>query len=218
MIELGSTTNRFAGALAGAALLLAISGCSAAPPSGTSSSTTPEAPPSVATPHAPDQPTAPVGMTPPPGAKDAPAPPHDAPDLEALIPDAIAGVPMTKTSSRADPGDVNMVELASRLGIQVADIAFAHATTTSDDFVATIEATRVSGADAERLRDINLEANAGSLASGPTEELVGGKQVVAVTNNLGYRFYLYASGDVLYTVSVLDASVAAQVLAALPPP
>lgn len=158
------------------------------------------------------------GATPPPGAKDAPAPPHDASDLEALIPDAIAGVSLTKSSSRADPRDVNMVELASRLGIQVADIAFAHATTTSADFVATIEATRVSGADAERLRDVTLEASAGSLASEPSDEVVGGKQVVAVTNNLGYRFYLYASGDVLYTVSVLDASVAAQVLAALPPP
>lgn len=158
------------------------------------------------------------GATPPPGAKDAPAPPHDAPDLEALIPDAIAGVSLTKTSSRADPGDGNMVELASRLGIQVADIAFAHATTTSDDFVAIIEATRVSGADAERLRDVMLEASAGSLTSEPSDEVVGGKQVVAVTNDLGYRFYLYASGDVLYTVSVLDASVAAQVLAALPPP
>jgi hypothetical protein len=58
----------------------------------------------------------------------------------------------------------------------------------------------------------------GSLASGPTEELVGGKQDIATTNFLGHHYYFYAWGDVLYTVSVLDASVAAQVLAALPPP
>ena len=51
-----------------------------------------------------------------------------------------------------------------------------------------------------------------------SEEVVGGKQVVAVTSALGYHYYFYASGDVLYTVSVLDASIAAQVLAALPPP
>jgi hypothetical protein len=155
------------------------------------------------------------GATPPPGAKDAPAPPHDALDLEALIPDAIAGVSLTKSSSRAGPENA---ELASRLGIQVADIAFAHATTTSDDFVAVIEATRVTGADAAQLRDITLETIANSLASGPSVEVIGGKQVVAVSNSLGYRFYLYASGDVLYTVSVRDALVATDVLAALPSP
>jgi hypothetical protein len=48
--------------------------------------------------------------------------------------------------------------------------------------------------------------------------MVGGKKVVAVTNSLGHHYFFYASGDVLYTVSVLDASVAAQVLATLPPP
>ncbi|MCJ7712137.1 MAG: hypothetical protein MUQ32_15050 [Chloroflexi bacterium] len=138
--------------------------------------------------------------------------------MEALIPDAIAGVSLDYRSSwRADPGDADMVELASRLGIQVADIAGGHATTSSDDFTAVIEVTRVRGADAERLRDINLEANAGSLVSGPTEEVVGGKQVIAVTAGLGL-YYFYARGDVLYTVSVLDAAVAAQVLAALSQP
>ena len=156
------------------------------------------------------------GATPPPGAKDAPAAPHDAPDLEALIPDAIAQFPLTKSSTRADPEDINVVQLASRLGIQVADIAFAHATTTSDDFVAVIEATRVDGADAGLLRDIMLEASAGGLASEPSDEVVAGKEVATVASSMG-RLYLYASGNVLYVVTVLDASVAAEVLAALPP-
>ena len=155
------------------------------------------------------------GATPPPGAKDAPAAPHDAPDLEALIPDAIAQFPLTKSSTRADPEDINMVQLASRLGIQVADIAFAHATTTSDDFVAVIEATRVDGADAGLLRDIMLEASAGGLASEPSDEVVAGKEVVTVASSMG-RLYLYASGNVLYAVTVLDTSVAAEVLAAIP--
>lgn len=102
-----------------------------------------------------------VGVTPPPSTKDAPEPPHDAPEMEALIPDAIAGVPLDIRSSwRADPGDADMVDLASRLGIQVEDIAFGGATTTSDNFAAVIEATRVRGADAEQLRDIRLEASA----------------------------------------------------------
>lgn len=122
---------------------------------------------------------------------------------------------MTKSSLRPGPDETYFVELASRFGKQVGDVSWAHATTTTDEVAMVIEATRVVGADAGQIRDFMLEAS--GLTGPPSQDVVGGKAVVVVTNDLGSRTYLYASGDVLYRVDVLaDASVAADVLAALP--
>jgi hypothetical protein len=135
--------------------------------------------------------------------------------LEALLPDVIAGYALTKASVLPGPEEAYFLELASSLGKQVDDVAWAHATTTTSELVVVIEATRVVGADGDQIRDFVIEGS--NLSSPPSEDVVAGKQVLIVPSYLGSPIYLYASGDVFYRVDVIgDVAVLEEVLAALP--
>jgi hypothetical protein len=190
-------------------LLSALAACSSASPTGRAAATTPTNPPAVSTQSAP---------TPPPGAKQAPEAPHDVPDLEALIPDTVGGLALTKSSHHAAADD-GIDTWATGVGKTRADVDLASATTTGNDLrqFLTCEVIRMRGADAGRVRDVLLAAQ--QAGPGPaTEEVVGGKSVSVVrTSTAGGSptRYAYASADVLYLVSAVDPELAAQFLASL---
>jgi hypothetical protein len=93
------------------------------------------------------------------GAKEAPSAPHDVPDLEGLIPAALGGMALTKSSHHAGP-DEGVDAWAAGVGKAQADedLALAATTGTGLDQFLTAELIWVRGADTGDVRDVLLAA------------------------------------------------------------
>ena len=145
-------------------------------------------------------------------------------DLEALIPDKVGELTLTKDSSSGDEfvassdADPAVAKFIDDLGISPSDISLARGYAFSDDFSSSIFmfVIRAEGADSDRLLSAFLEAmNSGS--GSPlqwTSANVGGKDVQSSSVDSGST-YLYTKGDILFWITA-DSATAEEVLSGLP--
>jgi hypothetical protein len=146
-------------------------------------------------------------------------------DLEALIPDTVGELTITKqsvqtseflTAPGSDPAAVKFVE---DLGVSPSDISIATGTGSSADlssflFVFVI---RAQGADSDKLVSAFKTASS-SDGSSPMEwasSTVAGKSV-EVSEGSGGANYIYAKGDVMFWLIVTNTTLAEQFFAQLP--
>lgn len=146
-------------------------------------------------------------------------------DLEALIPDSVAGLPITKSSMlgneflvapNSDPGTIKFVQ---DLGVSPSDISIAIGYGISTDASSTviIFILRAAGADTNQLTAAFKEAQNGT-ATSPIQwsnSSLGGKQV-EVGDLGGQSTYLYAHGDVLAWITASTEAIAEEVISGLP--
>jgi hypothetical protein len=136
-------------------------------------------------------------------------------DLEALIPDTVGTMTMTKSSTRGDEfltssdADPAVAKFVCDLGVQPSDISIAigFGFTTDGSSSLGMFVFRASGADTNRLISAFKTANDADRES-PLEwsnATIGGKQVQTAVDG-ETTFYLYAKGDVLFFLSGDPAS------------
>jgi hypothetical protein len=130
-------------------------------------------------------------------------PSHADPELEALLPDSIGGVALTKISiSGEQMGLTDGDPLLSRFGKHPADLASATATSSNPPLLVGVE--RLRGVPADQLLAAMLEA----LPSGATSHTaLGGHQVTYVASGWSPVWY-YATGELLYGVAGAEQDVA----------
>lgn len=163
--------------------------------------------------------------------------PHNAAELEALLPDKVGDVPMVKTSSTGKDFVTNdaqdnkeFTDFLSRLGASLDDVSVA---TASPDFQSNPElaadpskftlvfAFRVAGANSDRLQT-ELETAMASGSSGTVDwaqKNIGGKNVdVAALDDAqaGGTTYVYTFQDITFAVIAASEQNAATVLSHLP--
>jgi hypothetical protein len=146
-------------------------------------------------------------------------------DLEALIPNTVGDLTITKqsvqtseflTAPGSDPAAVKFVE---DLQVSPSDISIATGTGSSADFAqfVFVFAIRAQGADSDRLVSAFKTASSTDDAS-PLEwsgATVAGKSV-ETAGGAGGTNYLYAKGDVLFWLIASDATLAEQFIGQLP--
>lgn len=197
-------------ALVGVAAIVLVA-CSSASP-GASSSSQPTAEP-TATPVAQSSANAP---TPSAGV---------VADLEALIPNTIAGITMTKVSMTGSAmiasgtSDATTQKFLQELGVSPDKIAIAFGTGFSADSstAAVMFAFQATGAGRDKLLQVFKESMDASRDTPMVWETksIGGKDAQVATET-GQSIYLYATNDVLFMLTVTDDSAAAAVIASLP--
>lgn len=165
----------------------------------------PTAAPTAAAPTA----AAPTAASTPPAAgapTEDPLTPHQFPDLEARIPNSVAGLAIQKASFGADFGEgalsADFQAAVEQVGMTVTDVQLATAGPPVDsDRDLSIVAFKVGGADSavflQALRTIS-EANPDSTGS-ITDATIAGKNVLALTEGENTQ-YAYPSGDVFFIV------------------
>ena len=148
-------------------------------------------------------------------------------ELEALIPDRIAGLTIVKTSltgtdmiASAD-ADATSRKFVEDLGVGPAQIAIAIGFGFSADASAGVYffVFRAQGAGHGRLISVFKAATDATRGTGYawTTESMGGKQVdVAHDPDTDLPIYLYATDELLFEFAVNDPAAAAEVLASLP--
>ncbi len=161
---------------------------------------------------------APTGASTPPadGAPtEDPLTPHQFPDLEARIPDNVAGLTIRKASFGADFGEgalsADFQAAVEQVGMTVTDVQLATAGPPEEsDRDLSIVAFNIGGADSaqfmQALRAIR-EANPGSTGS-IIDETIAGKNVLALTEGENTQYW-YPGGDVLFIVGGEDELVEA---------
>jgi hypothetical protein len=146
-------------------------------------------------------------------------------DLEALIPDKVGELTITKqsiqtseflTAPGSDPAAVKFVEA---LGVSPSDISIATGSGNSADFSSFVFVfvIRAQGADSDRLVSAFKTASASSDSS-PLQwasTTVAGKSVQTSEGNGGAN-YIYAKGDVMFWLIATNATLAEQFIAQLP--
>lgn len=164
-------------------------------------------PPGVTMPPSPT----PFDKLSPPTEPAATAVPHAAPDLEALLPDQVGGVALTKRSQTGVEMGLGADDpILRRFGKQPADLASATATPSRPPLLA-VGVTRLSGVSAEDLLAAQLgEVPADAVAATP----LAGRPATYVTHGAWPVWYLPA-GDLLYTI-VGTEEQAAEIAAGLP--
>ena len=144
-----------------------------------------------------------------------PLTPHQFPDLEARIPDSVAGLAIRKASFGADFGEgalsADFQAAVEQFGMTVTDVQLATAGPSGEsDRDLSIVAFKIGGADGaqflQALRAIS-EANPGSSGS-ITDATIAGKNVLALTEGENTQ-YAYPSGDVFFIVGGEDELVEA---------
>jgi hypothetical protein len=214
------------GRLGGAfGLALIVAACSGSSAPGTSPATAASGPassqPAATGPDAaqssgaPVEPTAPVVPTAPIVGQGG------APELEAMLPNEVAGVPLQKLSfggtafafDAGAPFDSSALEpLLKENGKTIEDVrlAIARPAGAKPGALGTmVMALQVVGLDAAKLHVL-----AGA-SSSMTPAVIGGKQVLQA-GTAGFNVYVYAKGDILFEMMLADDTQAAAVLAALP--
>lgn len=146
---------------------------------------------------------------------------HAAPELEALLPQTIAGVQFAVQSFRWDAGSPDT--LTPLLGKRPENVCYAQSTTVDPSRLAAgIAVYRIVGITADELRKAMTRSwfNTGEL---PDEQTVGGKKVTVVQMTGSPMVccsdgpvYLYAIAEALFVATPADAETAATVLRALP--
>jgi len=144
-------------------------------------------------------------------------------DLEALIPDTVAGLPITKTSMLgneflvAPTSDPATIKFVQDLGVSPEDISIAIGYHISADATVIIFLLRAAGADTNQLTSAFKEAQNASAGS-PIQwsaSSLGGKQV-EVGDLSGQPTYLYGHGDVLAWVTASTEALAEEAISGLP--
>jgi hypothetical protein len=223
-------TPRFPLALLSVAAL-ALAACTATTPATPSPEPQPVTTPAPATPQpATPQPVTPAPVTPQPATPQPATPDASTPepgagtpgaiptipsadtDLEAMLPDRVGELTMTKVSLRgdmfADQADDDFLRFLGELGVTPSQITVATATgfslETGESVIAL--ALRAPGANAQQL----MTAFSRALAEGEedyevTPEQVGGKNAFAArTSEMDAATYFYAVNDVLIIVVAED--------------
>jgi hypothetical protein len=146
---------------------------------------------------------------------------HAAPELEALLPKMIAGAAFSVNSFRWEAGSPDT--LTPLIGKRPENMCYAYAMPIDPAKLPVgITVHRIVGVPAVQLRTAMLQAWF-ALDAPPTEQTVGGKQVILVQMTGSPMLccsngpvYLYSSGEALFTVLPADAEAAATALQALP--
>ena len=144
-----------------------------------------------------------------------------APELEAMLPSEVGGVPLQKLSfggtdfafDAGAPFDSSALDpLLKENGKTIEDVrlAIARPAGASPGALGTmVMALQVTGLDAAKLFDL-----AGASPS-MTSALVGGKQVLQA-GSAGFKVYVYAKDDILFEMMLANDGEAEAVLSALP--
>jgi hypothetical protein len=146
-------------------------------------------------------------------------------DLEALIPNSVGGLTITKQSVQTSefltaPGsDPAAVKFVQDLQVSPSDISIATGSGNSADFTkfVFVFVIRAQGADSDRLISAFKTATSTGEAS-PLEwssATVAGKAVETAGGDTGTN-YIYAKGDVLFWLIASDAALAEQFIGLLP--
>lgn len=146
-------------------------------------------------------------------------------DLEALIPDTIAGLTMDISSSQGDeylvaPGSSpELVQFLQDVGVSPSDVSLAIGSGYNADFTTSLFmfVIRAKGADSGRLISAFKTASsaAGESPIPWASATVGGKQVETAAAN-GGNTYLYVKGDVLFWITAAPQTLAEEVIRGLP--
>lgn len=154
----------------------------------------------------------------------SPTPAHAAVDLEALLPLAVGGVPLTRQSTLGtsgllgtDPSSQALIDSLTGLGKTPADLEIAAAY--DDSQTIQIFAFRLKGIKGPKLGQAIVDSYLAAGPSGVTSVVVtiSGKQVTHVAyGDGGTDDYVYVHGDIVFDVASGDPATAAQSLAALP--
>jgi hypothetical protein len=152
------------------------------------------------------------------------------PDFAAAFPKTIDGQPVTNVTTarlidffRAFSAPEATIEgirhgLAS-IGVDLETVVFGNATATFDGSPFQFQALRVPGKDANLLIQNYQALDLTTFNEGDTlkQETSGGKNVSVIRNVDGYAStWLYAHGEILWTVDTSDEAEAAAVFTALP--
>ncbi len=149
---------------------------------------------------------------------------HTATDLEAVLPQAVSGIPLHRTSPSiqaqlsADPRFGSVLGLLGFFGKSAADIRFAEAVDPANPANLTMAAFQVRGIDARLFSSAVTGIVVGAMPGATTSRVnLGGKNVTKATSaNGGPNGYLYSSGDIVYGIQTADEGLAAAALATLP--
>ncbi|MBI2763260.1 MAG: hypothetical protein HYX54_05855 [Chloroflexi bacterium] len=189
---------------------------------GTASAATPPAQPSPT-----DAGPSTNAPTPGPSASTAalPSPAVTAPELEAILPATIGGVPLTINSATGssvlgtDPGSRAIAAALDTAGIPIDDFHAAEAYDPGGTIDLSIVAFRVVGMPVDDLRKIVLETWLAGNGTGVTTKTttLGGRSVTQVDyGDGGTTPYLVPSGDAVLVINTTSPDLAAEVLATLP--
>lgn len=159
------------------------------------------------------------------GASDAPEPlTHTFPALEAILPDAIDGTPLTHESSTAtdvmsgDPSADALFQWLTDNGKTSDQLEFATAYDANSTIDASLTAIRVNGIAAAKLRDELIKtwlSGSGSAATTSTKK-IGGKTVTVVDyHDQGSPDYIVDHGDAVIIVASSDPALAEKVVASI---
>jgi hypothetical protein len=145
-------------------------------------------------------------------------------DLEAWIPDSVAGMTMQKQSMSGDVyaqqfGDPGIAAMLEDLAIAPADASVAIGVGNSPalNLSARMLVVRAPGADSDQLDEAFKTATNGQRTT-PLEwtaTSIGGKQVESALDPPA-TYYLYVKGDVLVFLIPSDQDVAAEIISGLP--
>lgn len=148
----------------------------------------------------------------------------EAPELEALLPDTIAGEQTQKLSMKGatlmagGAVDSSFTDFLDRLGAHPSDVSVAFATAVQADSQAF--AYRVAGtAPADLLREFQASVGASQGGSDMTWKsvTVGGRQVQqGASSSTDKAIYLIPHGDTIFVVVTGDPAIAAEIVASLP--
>jgi hypothetical protein len=195
----------------------------AAPGQGADPSSSPGTARSPAAPGSPAAAGSPVAS---PSATPDPQVPHDAPDLEAVLPSEVDGTPLFTTSLGAPtwerfPAAATevLVQLASALGVELSAIEFAFANDPTADPLYNYFAARAAGVPGSAVVDAYATlANDAEEGSTLADSELGGIPVrhLSAPNNPVGDVWFFASGDVLIGIQAADAATAERLIALLP--
>ena len=200
-------------------LVFIVAACSSTPNQGPGSTPTPTSVTAQATPNA--TPTEAAGGATPTTALPSFALPHNATELEALLPDKAGTEPLTKTSSTgADfvgsaSADPDIVAWLQSQGKALTDVSVASAYGATSG--ALILAFRINGVDSSATIAA-LQASMNKDLGSPipwTPATVGGKSVVTSPASEG-TVYVYGVSDLVFEVFAKDQATAAELLSKLP--
>jgi len=162
-----------------------------------------------------------TAAAPPPATLTDPGP--AAPELEALLPDRVGNVRLTKASTTGEEvfrgnafGD-EMSKFLATVGKEPGDLRFANAVDTSEAAKLELGVWEVPGVAPADLREAIVTAsrpNAPGLEVSPGT--LGGKQVTKVVYPGGSTLYLVDGAGVVFYVGSTDEALAAKALALLP--
>lgn len=145
-------------------------------------------------------------------------------DLEAWIPDSVAGMTMQKQSMSGDAyaqqfGDPGIAAMLEDLGIAPADASVAIGVGNSPalNLSARMLVVRAPGVDPDRLDEAFKTATNGVRPTPLqwTAASIGGKEVESAVDGPA-TYYLYVKGDVIVFLIPSDQDLAAEILSGLP--